>query len=70
MASQLNSAALKADSQETVLCVYLSAIVLLGLAANALFGWWWADPVAGFGVAALAVKEGWEAVTKQDLCCD
>ncbi len=70
VARQLNSAALQADSQETLLCVYLSAIVLLGLAANALFGWWWADPVAGFGVAVLAIKEGWEAVTKQDLCCD
>lgn len=70
VARRINSAALKTDSQEALLCVYLSAIFLVGFAANALFGWWRADPVAGLGVAALAVKEGWEAVANQDLCCD
>lgn len=70
VARRINSAALKTDSQEAMLCVYLSAIFLVGFAANALFGWWRAEPVAGLGVAALAVKEGWEAVANQDLCCD
>jgi divalent metal cation (Fe/Co/Zn/Cd) transporter len=58
---QLNSLVLIADSKQTLLCSYLSGVVLIGLAANAGLGWWWADPVAGFGIAVLAVREGWEA---------
>ncbi len=57
----LASRVLIADSRETWLCAALSAIVLGGLALNALFGWWWADPVAALGVAWLAVSEGREA---------
>jgi len=57
----LNNRALIADSKETLLCSQLSAVVLAGLALNAAFGWWWADPVAGLGVALLAVREGLEA---------
>jgi divalent metal cation (Fe/Co/Zn/Cd) transporter len=58
---QLNSLVLIADSKETLLCSYLSGVVLIGLAANAGLGWWWADPVAGVAIAVLAVREGWEA---------
>jgi divalent metal cation (Fe/Co/Zn/Cd) transporter len=68
VAARLNSVALKADAAETQLCTYLSAVVLLGLAANSLFGLWWMDPIAGLVVAALAVKEGREAWTSGDLC--
>ena len=57
----LGSRAVLADSAETWSCVYLSAVVLVGLALNALFGWWWADPVAALAVVVFLVKEGWEA---------
>lgn len=53
--------ALVADSTETLLCAYLSAILLAGLALNATVGWWWADPLAALGIAAFAVREGREA---------
>ena len=69
VAAGIGSVALKADAAETQLCTYLSAVVLIGLAANSLFGWWWMDPIAGLGVAALAVREGREAWVSGDLCC-
>jgi divalent metal cation (Fe/Co/Zn/Cd) transporter len=68
-AAELNSRALTADSRQTILCTYLSAFLLVGLTANSLLGWWWADPVAGLAIAALAVKEGRELWTTEDLCC-
>jgi divalent metal cation (Fe/Co/Zn/Cd) transporter len=68
VAAGLGSVALKADAAETQLCTYLSAVVLLGLGANSLFGWWWMDPLAGLVVAALALKEGREAWQSGDLC--
>jgi cation diffusion facilitator family transporter len=68
VAAGLGSVALKADAAETQLCTYLSAVVLLGLGANSLFGWWWMDPIAGLVVAGLALKEGWEAWNSGDLC--
>jgi divalent metal cation (Fe/Co/Zn/Cd) transporter len=58
---QLSNAALVADSAETWLCSYLSLSLLVGLGLHSLFGWWWADPVAALVIAALAVREGWEA---------
>ncbi|MCF2707247.1 cation transporter [Arcanobacterium haemolyticum] len=58
---ELGSAAVMADSKQLLLCIYLSGTVLLGLALNSLFGWWWADSVAAFVVALLAVREGLEA---------
>ena len=68
VARGLGSVALMADAAETQLCTYLSAVVLIGLAANSLFGWWWMDPLAGLFVAALAVREGWEAWSSGELC--
>ena len=65
---QLGSAALQADATETVLCVWLSAIVLAGLVLNAAFGWWWADPVAALGIVYVAAREGRDA-WKGDPCC-
>jgi divalent metal cation (Fe/Co/Zn/Cd) transporter len=68
VAARLGSAALQADASETQLCTYLSAVVLIGLAANDLVGWWWMDPMAGLVVAALAIKEGRAAWTNAALC--
>lgn len=69
VAKELDSRALQADSTQTTLCTYLSAILLFGLVANAWFGWWWADPIAGLGIAVFAAKEGRELWTTKDLCC-
>jgi len=65
---ELGSASAVADSRQTLLCTYLSGVLLAGLAVNSLFGWWWADPVAALVIAAVAVKEGREA-WRGDACC-
>jgi len=62
LAEKLGSRALEADAVETLVCAYLSFTVLLGLVLNALFGWWWADPVAALVMVYFVVREGWEAV--------
>jgi divalent metal cation (Fe/Co/Zn/Cd) transporter len=59
--NELGSASVIADSKQLLLCVYLSGSVLVGLLANSLFGWEWADSVAALVIAALAVREGIEA---------
>jgi divalent metal cation (Fe/Co/Zn/Cd) transporter len=58
---RLGSPTLVADSAETLLCAYLSVILLAGLVLNATLGWWWADPLAAIGIAFLALREGREA---------
>ncbi len=58
VAVELNSRALQADSRQTDLCAYLSAILLAGLALNALFGLWWAVPAAGLVMTPIIAKEG------------
>lgn len=58
---ELNSKSVLADAKQLLLCSYLSGTVLIGLLMNTLFGWWWADSVAAFVVAILAVREGIEA---------
>lgn len=65
---ELGSASAVADSKQTLLCTYLSAVLLVGLALNSLFGWSWADPIAALVIAGLAVKEGREA-WRGDNCC-
>lgn len=60
-ALQMGSRTLLADSAETFLCAWLSAILLGGLVLNSTLGWWWADPIAALGIACLAVREGVEA---------
>ncbi len=62
IAAEINSRALRADALETLACSYLSLTLLVGLGANALFGWWWADPVAALGMVYFLVREGWEAI--------
>jgi divalent metal cation (Fe/Co/Zn/Cd) transporter len=64
----LGSVAVVADSTQTLLCTYLSAVLLAGLLLNSLFGWWWADPAAGLVIAAVAVREGIEAWRGDDDC--
>jgi divalent metal cation (Fe/Co/Zn/Cd) transporter len=61
VAAKINSQALAADSRQTDICAYLSAILLGGLGLNAFFGWWWADPVAGLVMVPIIVREGLEA---------
>jgi len=69
VAAQLNSRAMKADSRQTDLCAYLSAILLGGLLLNALFGWWWADPVAALIMLPIIAKEGIDAL-RGETCDD
>jgi divalent metal cation (Fe/Co/Zn/Cd) transporter len=69
IARGINSGALMADSKQTELCTYLSAILLAGLLLNALFGWWWADPVAALIMVPIIVKEGIEGL-RGETCCD
>lgn len=64
----LGSGSVVADSTQTLLCTYLSAVLLAGLVLNATLGWSWADPLAGLVIAAVAVKEGREA-WRGDVCC-
>ncbi len=65
---ELGSASAVADSQQTLLCAYLSGVLLVGLALNHLFGWSWADPLAALVIAAVAVREGREAWRGQHCC--
>ncbi len=67
VAVQISSRALHADSRQTSLCAYLSGILLGGLVLNALFGWWWADPVAGLAMTPIIAREGVEAFSG-DAC--
>lgn len=60
-AADLGSRALAADAEQTQACWYLSVVVLAGIGLNALFGWWWADPIAALGVSFILVREGREA---------
>jgi divalent metal cation (Fe/Co/Zn/Cd) transporter len=65
---ELGSLSAVADSKQTLLCTYLSGVLLVGLALNSLFGWSWVDPLAALVIAALAVREGREA-WRGDSCC-
>ena len=69
VAARMNSRALAADSKQTQLCAYLSAILLAGLALNYLFGWWWSDPLAALTMVPIIAREGIEAL-RGETCCD
>lgn len=69
VARGITSGALMADSKQTELCTYLSAILLGGLLLNAFFGWWWADPIAALIMVPIIAKEGVEAL-RGETCCD
>jgi divalent metal cation (Fe/Co/Zn/Cd) transporter len=68
VATRLDSGALEAETRQTEICAYLSAILLAGLVLNAWLGWWWADPVAGLAMVPLIAREGVEAVRGRTCC--
>ena len=68
VARGISSAALSADARQTDFCMYLSAILLSGLALNALLGWWWADPVAALAMVPIIAREGWNTVRGKPCC--
>jgi divalent metal cation (Fe/Co/Zn/Cd) transporter len=65
--SRLHSSATVQEASQAQLCAYLSIALLIGLGANALFGWWWADPLAGLAIAAVALREARES-WRGDTC--
>jgi divalent metal cation (Fe/Co/Zn/Cd) transporter len=65
---ELGSLSAVADSKQTLLCTYLSAVLLVGLLLNSIFGWSWADPIAALVIAVIAAKEGINA-WKGETCC-
>jgi divalent metal cation (Fe/Co/Zn/Cd) transporter len=67
-ARALGSGALRADARQADFCAYLSGIVIVGLALNRLYGWWWADPVAGLVMVPIIARESIEAL-RGDPCC-
>lgn len=69
VAEEIGSGALAADAKQTEFCAYLSAILLGGLLLNALFGWWWADPIAALVMVPVIAREGIAAL-RGDPCCD
>ena len=72
LAPLIGSRAVDAEATQTVLCALMSAGLLIGLGANAVLGWWWADPLAGLFIASLAAYETvavWRAESLADTCC-
>lgn len=69
VAARLNSRALRADAMEAITCGYLSVVLIIGLAATRLFGWWWLDSVAALALIPFLIKEGREAITGDCACC-
>ena len=68
VARAMGSRALAADGMESLLCAYLSVTVLIGLGLNAIWGFWWADPVAGLVLVGFVIKEGREAFEGEGCC--
>ncbi|MBI2852087.1 MAG: cation transporter [Chloroflexi bacterium] len=66
IAGKLGSKALRAEAKESLACDFQDLTLLIGLGANALLGWWWADPVAAFALIPWLVKEGWEGVFQKE----
>jgi divalent metal cation (Fe/Co/Zn/Cd) transporter len=66
---ELGSSATVKEGAQNMICAYLSVALLVGLLSNALLGWWWADPITAFLIAAVAVREGRES-WRGEGCCD
>lgn len=66
---RLGSSATVQEASQTQLCAYLSIALLIGLGANALVGWWWADPLAALAIAAIAIREGRESWRGDSCAC-
>ena len=69
VAARLNSRALRADAIESITCGYLSIVLMVGLAATRLFGWWWLDSVAALALIPFLIKEAHAAIEGKDACC-
>lgn len=67
--NELRSSATISEGRQNLICAYLSAALLVGLGANAILGWWWADPVTALGIAAVALFEARES-WRGNACCD
>ena len=70
VAARLNSRALRADAMEAFTCGYLSIVLMVGLAATRLLGWWWLDSVAALALIPFLIKEGREAITGECGCSE
>jgi divalent metal cation (Fe/Co/Zn/Cd) transporter len=68
LADTLGSSATRGEGSQNLICAYLAGAVFLGLAGNALFGWWWLDPIAALAIAGVAVKEGLETWRGEGCC--
>jgi divalent metal cation (Fe/Co/Zn/Cd) transporter len=68
VAARLNSRALRADAIESITCGYLSIVLMVGLAATWLFGWWWLDSVAALALIPFLIKEGQAAISGAECC--
>lgn len=68
VAARLNSRALRADAVESIVCSYLSIVLMVGLAATRILGWWWLDSVAALALIPFLLKEGGAAI-RGDCCC-
>jgi len=55
---QLENSVLMAEGRVTLIDACLAGAVLVGVALNALAGWWWADPLSGVVIVCYALKEG------------
>src|SRR5437868_8150408 len=69
VAARLNSRALRADAMEAIVCGYLSIVLMVGLAATRVLGWWWLDSVAALALIPLLIKEARGAIQGEDACC-
>jgi divalent metal cation (Fe/Co/Zn/Cd) transporter len=69
IAQQIGSRALRADAIETLTCGYLAWVVLAGLAANALVGWWWLDAAASLLIVPILIREAREAIRGEGCAC-
>jgi divalent metal cation (Fe/Co/Zn/Cd) transporter len=71
VAARLNSRALRADAVESITCGYLSIVLIIGLAATRLLGWWWLDSVAALALIPFIIREGHAAISGEPCCgCD
>lgn len=69
VAARLNSRALRADAMEAITCGYLSIVLIAGLAATRVLGWWWLDSIAALALIPFLIKEGHAAIRGDDCCC-
>src|SRR5438067_505349 len=69
VAARLNSGALRADAIEAIVCGYLSIVLMVGLAATRILGWWWLDSVAALALIPFLIKEARAAIQGEDACC-